>query len=286
VRASIYTLVAMVAFAGNSIICRFALVGGTIDPGSFTYIRLASGALTLLLILKLRAGNTSVRQHGSWLSASLLFLYAICFSYAYVDLSTATGALILFGAVQATMIAMALRSGDRPNTAEWLGWLLAGGGFVWLLLPGASAPSLQGSLLMAIAGIGWGVYSVRGKRESNPLASTASNFARTLIPVGIAALLASAVPGTDHGSKDGIALAVLSGGLTSGIGYVIWYAALRYLTSMQAALVQLSVPAIAALGGVLLIAESPSMRLLLSGLLVLGGISLALAGKSRVTGEH
>ena len=279
-RASIYTLVAMFAFAGNSIICRLALVDGSIDPGSFTYIRLAAGAITLLLTLKLRSGDVSVREHGSWVSAALLFLYAICFSYAYVDLSTGTGALILFGCVQATMIVMALRSGDRPHRTEWLGWFLAGCGFVWLLLPGVSAPSLQGSLLMAIAGIGWGIYSVRGKRESEPLASTASNFARTLIPVTIAAIVATTSLGTSHWSSNGVALAVLSGGLTSGIGYVIWYAALRYLKSMQAALVQLSVPAIAALGGVLLVAEAPSLRLVLSGLLVLGGISIALAGKS------
>lgn len=278
-RASIYTLAAMLAFAGNSIICRLALVDGSIDPGSFTYIRLASGAITLLLILKLRSGDVSVREHGSWISAALLFLYAICFSYAYVDLSTGTGALILFGCVQATMIVMALRSGDRPHRTEWLGWFLTACGFVWLLLPGVSAPSVQGSLLMAVAGVGWGIYSVRGKRESDPLASTASNFARTLLPVTIAAIVAAVSQPTSHTSSDGVALAVLSGGLTSGIGYVIWYAALRYLKSMQAALVQLSVPAIAALGGVLLVAEAPSLRLALSGLLVLGGISVALAGK-------
>ncbi len=279
-RASIYTLAAMLAFAGNSIICRLALVGGSIDPGSFTYIRLASGAVTLLLILKLKSGSASVGQSGSWISASLLFLYAICFSYAYVDLSTGSGALVLFGCVQATMIVMAVRAGDRPSTTEWLGWLLAGGGFVWLLLPGVSTPSLQGSLLMAVAGIAWGVYSVRGKRESDPLASTASNFARTLILVAIAAIVATVTRGAGHWSSDGVALAILSGGLTSGIGYVIWYAALRYLSSMQAALVQLSVPAIAGLGGVLLVAEVPSLRLLLSGLLVLSGIAIALAGKS------
>jgi len=285
-RASILTLAAMLAFAGNSIICRLALVGGSIDPGNFTYIRLASGAITLLLILRLRSGGLVVGTHGSWFSASLLFLYAICFSYAYVNLSTGTGALILFGCVQATMIVTALRSGDRPSAAESLGWLLAGCGFLWLLLPGVSAPSLQASSLMAIAGIGWGVYSVRGKRESDALASTASNFARTLIPVAIAAIVTTMTLGDSHWSNEGVALAILSGGLTSGIGYVVWYAALRYLTSMQAALVQLSVPAIAALGGVLLVAEVPSLRLLLSGLLVLGGISIALAGKRWVGARH
>ena len=280
-RALILTSIAMLAFAGNSVICRLALVDGSIDPGSFTNIRIASGAVTLLIILGLRHGKTRLSQHGSWQSAALLFAYAICFSYAYVDLNTASGALILFGLVQATMIAMALRSGERPRPAEWIGWALAGTGFVWLLLPGASTPSTQGTLLMAIAGISWGVYSVRGKGESDPLASTAANFARALIPALLVCVVALLNSESIHASSHGVALAILSGSLTSGVGYVIWYAAIRRLTSMQAALVQLSVPAIAAFGGVLLVAEPLSTRLLVSGLLVLGGISIALAVKFR-----
>jgi len=271
----------MLAFAGNSVICRLALIDGSIDPGSFTNIRIASGAVTLLIILGLRQDKTRLMRHGSWQSAALLFAYAICFSYAYVDLNTASGALILFGLVQATMIAVALRSGERPRPAEWIGWALAGAGFVWLLLPGASAPSTQGALLMALAGISWGVYSVRGKGESDPLASTAANFARALIPVLIVCVVAVLNKGSIHASDRGVTLAILSGSLTSGIGYVIWYAAIRRLTSMQAALVQLSVPAIAAFGGVLLVAEPLTTRLLVSGLLVIGGISIALAVKFR-----
>ena len=280
-RALIYTGIAMLAFAGNSVICRLALIDGSIDPGSFTNIRIASGAVTLLIILGLRPGKSRLLRHGSWQSATLLFAYAICFSYAYVDLNTASGALILFGLVQATMIAMALRSGERPRPAEWIGWALAGAGFVWLLLPGASAPSTQGAILMAIAGVSWGVYSVRGKSESDPLASTAANFVRALIPALLVYVVAVLNTGSIHVSDRGVTLAILSGSLTSGIGYVIWYAAIGRLTSMQAALVQLSVPAIAAFGGVLLVAEPLTTRMLVSGLLVIGGISIALAVKYR-----
>lgn len=277
-RALIFTAVAMLAFAGNSIICRLALVDGSVDPGTFTAVRLLAGAVTLLLILSLRPGKSDLKRHGSWQSAAHLFIYAICFSYAYVDLGTGTGALILFGCVQATMIIMALKSGDRPHTAEWLGWTIAGCGFVWLLLPGVNAPSIQGTVLMALAGIGWGLYSIRGKGESDPLASTTSNFVRCLAPALVVAVI---VIGREliHVSKYGIVLAALSGALTSGIGYAIWYAALPGLTTMQAALVQLSVPAIAAFGGVLLVAEPLSARLVVSGILVIGGISIALTRK-------
>lgn len=280
-RALIYTSIAMLAFAGNSVICRLALSGGFMDPGSFTNIRIAAGAVTLLVILKLRQGNTEIRKHGSWQSAALLFAYAVFFSYAYVDLQTGTGALILFGFVQATMISMALRSGERPRTAEWIGWALAGAGFVWLLLPGVNAPTTLGTVLMALAGISWGLYSVRGKSESDPLASTAANFSRALIPTFILAVVIFFATHATQPSGYGIALAVLSGGLTSGIGYVIWYAAIRYLTSMQAALVQLAVPAIAAFGGVLLVSEPLTTRLMLAGALVIGGISIALTVKFR-----
>ena len=222
----------MLAFAGNSILCRMALRDGAIDPASFTSIRLLSGAVALLLIVRLTGKEASIRQHGGWISALMLFFYAICFSYAYIGLSAGTGALILFGFVQGTMIAMALWSGDRPNVSEWLGWLVAVGGLVWLLMPGIEAPPAAGATLMALAGIGRGV-----------------------------------------------ALAIISGALTSGVGYVIWYAALNYLSAMQAALVQLSVPAIAAAGGVILLAEPVSLRLLTSGILILCGISMALVQK-------
>lgn len=267
----------MVAFAGNSVICRMALRDGAIDPATFTSMRLLSGAVTLTLIFLFVRRGQRLRSHGSWASAITLALYAICFSYAYISLSAGTGALILFGFVQATMIAMAIWSGDRPRPAEWIGWLAAAAGLVWLLLPGVEAPGAAGAALMALAGIAWGVYSIRGRTEGDALSSTAANFVLTL---PLAVIITLVTLGEFHMTTPGLLLAVFSGAVTSGIGYVIWYAALAGLTSIQAALVQLSVPAIAAAGGVLLLAEPISMRLLLSGILILGGISLALAGKN------
>lgn len=276
-RAIVYTSITMLAFAGNSILCRMALRDGAIDPASFTSIRLLSGALALLLIVRLTSNKSSVREHGSWTSALVLFIYAVCFSYAYISLSVGAGALILFGFVQGTMIAMALWSGDRPNVSEWLGWLLAFGGLVWLLIPGIEAPPAAGASLMALAGIAWGVYSIRGRNQTNALLSTCSNFVYSTAFVIV--LTAITVASADLTGR-GILLAIISGAITSGVGYVIWYAALKYLRTMQAALVQLSVPAIAAAGGVILLAEPVSLRLLASGALILGGISLALVQKS------
>jgi len=270
----------MIAFAGNSIICRLALRDAAIDPASFTSIRLASGAVTLLLIFLAMSRGDRLRRHGSWLSALMLFLYAICFSYAYVSLSAGTGALILFGTVQGTMIAAGLIAGDRPAALEWLGWSAACAGLVWLLLPGIEAPPIVGSGLMAIAGISWGIYSLRGRRESNALAANASNFT---LSVTMVLVLLTATHEVAEISARGIFLAVLSGTVTSGLGYVIWYRALEYLRAMQAALVQLSVPAIAMAGGTLLLGEALTLRLIVSTALVLGGISLALARKTAST---
>ena len=275
-RAALYTLVAMIAFAGNSILCRMALLDGAIDPASFTSIRLGAGALTLAAILWLRSGSADVRAHGSWRSAITLIVYAIFFSYAYVSLSAASGALILFGFVQATMIVAAIRAGERPTIGEWVGWTVAAGGLTWLLLPGISAPPLAGALLMAVAGVGWGLYSLYGRNEPRPLASTAGNFVRVMAPVLVLIVLTYA---SAELSPRGVMLAVLSGSVTTGLGYVVWYAALPSLSSLQAALVQLSVPAIAALGGVVLIGEPLSLRLVAAGVLILGGICLALGSK-------
>jgi drug/metabolite transporter (DMT)-like permease len=275
-RAIVYTSITMLAFAGNSILCRMALRDGAIDPASFTSIRLLSGAVALLLIVRLTSNDASIREHGGWTSALVLFFYAICFSYAYISLSAGAGALILFGFVQGTMIAMALWYGDRPSVSEWLGWLLAFGGLIWLLVPGIEAPPAVGATLMALAGIGWGVYSIRGRNETNALVSTCSNFVYSIAFVIV--LTAIMYTNADITNR-GVILAIISGALTSGIGYVIWYTALNYLSAMQAALVQLSVPAIAAAGGVILLAEPVSLRLLTSGTLILGGISLALIQK-------
>lgn len=268
----------MLAFAGNSILCRMALADDIIDPASFTALRLLAGALTLGLIVYSTSDGKSGNRHGSWFSALMLFLYAVGFSYAYIDLGAGTGALILFGFVQFSMIAMTLAAGARPSGIEWTGWLVAVAGLVWLLLPGVTAPSAGGAALMAIAGTAWGVYSMRGQHESDALASTAANFSRTLAP---AAFLVLASAGQLHSSLRGAALAVASGALTSGLGYVIWYAALKHLASIRAALVQLSVPAIAAAGGLLLLAEPVNARLLTAGSLILGGICVALLGESK-----
>jgi len=275
--AIILTTLAMLAFAGNSILCRMALQDGAIDAASFSNIRLLSGAIVLLLILVARSDASALRGSGSWPSALMLFLYAISFSFAYIDLGAGTGALILFGLVQATMIIAALIAGDKPTKGEAVGWLCATAGLVYLVLPGVEAPSPVGTVLMAIAGIAWGVYSIRGRNESDALASTSSNFVRAIvfIPLVLAFTFSSVELTTT-----GVLLAVASGGVTSGVGYVIWYAALRHIRTIQAALVQLSVPAIAALGGVALLNEPLSRRLVISAGMILGGIAIALMLKS------
>jgi drug/metabolite transporter (DMT)-like permease len=255
-----------------------ALMDGEIDAASFTNIRLISGAIALLGIIVMRSSGNDLRKSGSWLSASMLFLYAIGFSYAYLDLGAGTGALILFGMVQATMLIAALINGDKPTAIETLGWMFATAGLIYLVLPGIEAPSASGSVLMGGAGIAWGIYTIRGQAESDPVASTASNFLRSVafVPFVFAASFQSIQLTTF-----GVVLAVLSGAITSGVGYILWYAALKYLKTIQAALVQLSVPAIAAFGGVVLLSEPLSRRLIVSSGLILGGISIALGWKSR-----
>lgn len=279
-RVASLTTLALIAFAGNSVLCRLALKDSSIDAASFSTVRLVSGALALLLILHLTNRGTRSASCGSWTSATMLFLYAVCFSFAYISLDTGIGALILFGMVQATMVAGALWAGDRSSVAEWVGWLLAVSGFVYLVSPGITAPSPLGSVLMAIAGIGWGIYSLRGHNEPFALAGTTYNFVRSVpLVIVVSALSLEEM----HLSPTGIVLAILSGAVTSGVGYAIWYTALRSISSMQAAMVQLSVPVLAAAGGVLFLAESVSLRLIVSSLLILGGIFLAIFGKAKLT---
>ncbi len=274
------TTLALVAFAGNSVLCRLALKDGSIDAASFSTVRLVSGAVALLIILYVSNRGTRSDSYGSWMSAAMLFLYAVCFSFAYISLDTGVGALILFGMVQATMVTGALWAGDRPAVAEWIGWLLAVLGFVYLVSPGLTAPSPTGSVLMGIAGIAWGVYSLRGRKEPFALAGTTYNFVRS-VPLVI---VVSAVSLTDlHLSANGIVLAILSGAITSGVGYAIWYTVLRSISSMRAAMVQLSVPILAAAGGVLFLAEAVSLRLVVSALLILGGIFFAIFGKAKLS---
>lgn len=277
-RTIVLTAAAMLAFAANSILCRLALAQGGIDPASFGSLRLVSGALTLALVLRLRPRPVAMPARVDWLAAAMLFAYVAFFSFAYLSLAAGTGALILFGAVQLTMLAAGWRAGESFGRLGGLGFALAVGGLVWLVLPGVSAPSLLGAALMAMAGVAWGVYSLRGRGVVDPLAATAGNFLRA---APLALILSLLLALQAHANPQGAALAVVSGAITSGLGYVIWYAALPGLTALRAATVQLSVPLIAALGGALLLSEAISLRLVLAGVAILGGIALVLLHKGR-----
>ena len=270
------TTLAMIAFASNSLLNRLALGQNTIDAVSYTTIRLVSGAVMLFIIANLQRKTNQPVLRGSWISAVFLFLYAIAFSFAYLSLSTGTGALILFGSVQVTIIVVALRSGERPSRLEWVGLILALGGLVYLVFPGLTAPSPLGSALMTIAGIAWGFYTLRGRGSQNPIGDTAGNFMYS-VPMILLILLFS-LKNVDI-SSSGVLYAILSGALASGVGYTIWYTALRGLTTTRAATVQLSVPVIAAWSGVVFLAENVSARLLIAGVLILGGIALALSSR-------
>jgi len=272
------TTLAMIAFASNSLLNRLALGQKAIDPTSYTTIRLTSGAVMLFLLASLQKKNGQAALRGSGLSAALLFLYAITFSFAYLSLSAGTGALILFGSVQVTMLLVALQRGERPQIMEWVGLVLALGGLVYLVFPGLSAPSLLGSALMLLAGVAWGFYSIRGRGSQNPLADTAGNFMYA-VPM-VMAIFVIAFRNIQI-STNGILLATLSGALASGVGYVIWYSALRGLSTTRAAILQLSVPVIAAWGGVLLLDETISTRLLIAGVLILGGIGLSVLTREK-----
>jgi drug/metabolite transporter (DMT)-like permease len=265
------TLVAMIAFAANTILCRLALKGAGIDAASFTAVRLVSGALMLWLIVAMRGGVGSIG--GSWPSALALFSYAAPFSFAYVTLPTGAGALLLFGAVQATMIFAGLRAGEHLSARQSAGLVLALGGLVYLMLPGLSAPPLAGSVLMLAAGTAWGVYSLRGRGTPNPLGATAGNFMRAA-PLGLGMSLV-ALPWARL-DMAGAGYAVASGAMASGMGYAIWYAALRGLKATSAASVQLSVPVIAAVGGAVLVGEPITLRLVLASSAILGGIALVI----------
>ncbi len=262
----------MIAFAGNSLLCRMALKHTAIDPATFTSIRMLSGAFALWFIVRMRTGNRV--PGGNWSSALALFAYAAAFSFAYVDLSAGMGALLLFGAVQATMILFGLWKGERLNRWQGIGLAAALGGLVALVLPGLSAPPPGSAILMVGAGVAWGVYSLRGKGAGDPLATTAGNFLRAVpFAAGLSLLLLSLA----RADVLGVAYAIASGALTSGVGYAIWYAALRGLTATGAATVQLSVPVIAAIGGVMLLGEPITLRLLGASAAVLGGIALVIS---------
>lgn len=288
-RLALLTLLALIAFAANSILCRLALGNELIDPISYTIVRLLSGAIVLAILAR--------AWRGSWWAAVLLFLYAAPFSLAYVELTTGTGALIAFSAVQLTMIGASIISGRHPRLMEWLGLGLAMAGLYLLVRPGLAAPSPIGALMMSVAGASWGLYSLIGRRSTDPLLETAGNFARASLlalllggvilvaqnqgllrslPVGIAPAISI------HVSPVGLLLAVSSGAVTSALGYVVWYAALRGLAATRAALVQTSVPVLAAIGGILLLGEPATPRLAVAGGMILTGIVLTLPGKATV----
>lgn len=282
-RAALLTLLAMLAFAANSILCRMALTQSAIDPAGFTLVRIASGAASLWLIA--RATGHATPGAGSWRGAAALLAYAAAFSFAYLSMTAGTGALLLFGAVQATMILAGLSRGERLVPLQWGGLVLALCGLALLLAPGLSAPDPLGALLMVAAGAAWGVYSLQGRASRDPIATTAGNFLRAVPMAAVLALLSAlAGPATGGGLRwdaGGLLYAVLSGALASGVGYAIWYAALPALTAARAASVQLSVPVITALAAVLALGERITPTLAVSSVAVLGGIALVIVGKRR-----
>jgi len=270
------TVIAMVAFAANPLICRLALGQQLIDAASFTSVRVVSGAVTLALIMFPRW-----RRHGrgsvDWRSVSMLFIYMVFFSFAYLSLSASTGTLLLFGAVQFTMFIAAMRDGERFTLLSWTGFFLASIGLIYLVLPGITSPDPLGATLMLIAGVAWGGYSLFGRSAADPLESNAINF---IYSVPMAIIVTLLFVDDLHYTWIGLSLAAVSGAIASGIGYAIWYAALRGLTASRAATVQLSVPTIAAFGGIIFLSEPASLRLVVASALTLGGIAIVLAQRS------
>lgn len=271
------TVIAMIAFTANSLLCRMALGAGLIDASSFATIRVVAGAV-ILMLLALPRRRIRGREKADVIAVATLLLYMAFFSFAYLSLAAGTGALILFGAVQLTMFTAALHGGKRFSPASWLGLTVALSELVYLVSPGLTAPDPQGALLMTVAGIAWGVYSLRGRLTADALGSIATNFLYCVPLVAAVSLFALR---DVQASPAGVGLAIASGAVASGLGYVIWYAALRGLTASRAATVQLSVPVIAAFGGVVLLAEDVSLRLLIASIATLGGIWIVLAQRDR-----
>jgi len=265
---------ALCAFAANSLLCRAALGSGAIDAASFTGVRLASGALVLALLVRARGEKSG---GGGPRGGIALCTYAVAFSLAYTRIATGPGALILFGVVQVTMVGGDLARGVRPTSRQWAGMLLALAGLGALLLPGQAAPDARGAALMGIAGVAWGVYSLLGRGSTRPLAATAQNFLWSLPLVALFVVVEH-----EHlrASTRGVVLAAASGAIASGLGYAVWYAALRHVSASRAAIAQLAVPVLAALGGVLVLREAPSARLFVCGAIVLCGVAIAIAPRA------
>ncbi|AYM86475.1 DMT family transporter [Pseudoalteromonas agarivorans] len=285
-KATLYTLVALIAFAANSLLCRMALAQGYIDAWNFTIIRLVSGAVCLGLIMAVytynlkRKGalnNAILSDTGSWRSSISLLVYALCFSIAYIELDTGTGALILFSAVQLTMIGWGIYKKERLSKLQWGAFFVALAGFVYLMLPSAAVPSLLGASLMALSGVAWGVYSIRGKACVSPLRTTAFNFIRSLVAIPV--LLLVAIGYLKTVSMQGVLLACASGAIASGIGYSIWYVAMPLLKSTQAAVVQLCVPVLAAIAGMLFLSEQVTVEFIIASSLILGSVLVFILNK-------
>lgn len=278
------TAVAMIAFAANSLLCRMALGAGLIDAGSFASLRTFAGAVTLAILLGLRGNIGSAFGSNQFRTGAMLFAYMAFFTFAYRSLSAGTGALILFGAVQLTMFVAALRNGEAFSPISWGGLALAVAGLVYLVSPGLSAPDPLGAVLMAIAGIAWGLYSLLGRSATDPLTATAGAFIAALPAVVVVGFAYTFFHGSSLLVSDatvkGITLAIVSGAVTSGLGYVVWFAALRGLTAARAAIVQLSVPVIAAFGGVVFIHEDVTLRLIVASIATLGGVAIVLAQRN------
>ena len=305
-KAALYTITALIAFAANSLLCRMALADGAIDAWNFTAIRLLSGAACLGLIMTAQAHylrrnslkRTSLKQNslkrtalkqtsnfdptvltdrGDWLSAISLVVYALCFSVAYQALDTGTGALILFAVVQLTMIGWGIYNKEPLNRIQWLALLIALIGFIYLMLPSAATPSLSGALMMAISGAAWGIYSIRGKTCVSPLRTTGFNFLRSLVAVPILALIGMSYLSTI--SMTGVMLAVASGAIASGIGYSMWYVAMPLLKTTQSAVVQLCVPVLAALMGVVFLSEQLTLEFIIASSVILGAVLVFVLNK-------
>lgn len=287
-KATLYTLIALIAFAANSLFCRMALAQGYIDPWNFTIIRLLSGAACLGIIMggysynlkRKGAFNCEIlNDRGSWRSSISLFVYALCFSIAYVELDTGTGALILFSAVQLTMIGWGIYKKEQLSALQWAAFIVALGGFVYLMLPSAAVPSVLGASLMALSGVAWGIYSIRGKVCVSPLRTTGFNFIRSLVAVPILLLVGMSYIKTV--SIEGVLLACASGAIASGVGYSIWYVAMPLLKSTQAAVVQLCVPVLAAVAGVLFLSEQLTVEFVIASSLILGAVLVFILNKHK-----
>ncbi|KAA1157978.1 DMT family transporter [Pseudoalteromonas fuliginea] len=287
-KATIYTIIALIAFAANSLFCRMALAEGYIDAWNFTVIRLLSGAACLGIIMAIYTHNLKrkgtfnpaiISDRGSWRSSISLLVYALCFSIAYVELDTGTGALILFSAVQLTMIGWGIYQKEQLSVLQWCSFIVALGGFVYLMLPSAAVPSLFGASLMALSGIAWGIYSIRGKVCVSPLRTSGFNFIRSLVAIPV--LLLVGMSYLKNISIEGVLLACASGAIASGIGYSVWYVAMPLLKSTQAAVVQLCVPVLAAIAGVLFLSEQVTMEFVVASSLILGAVLVFILNKKK-----